>query len=306
MSYPNIRSDRSEQVAYDKSDFPAYIRKGILSSFPNFSADSHWHDDIELLCILSGNMQYNVNGKVILLHQGEGIFINARQLHFGYCEEKTECVFLCILLHPILLCASRTAEETCVSPLLLNENIPFYHFKGQTDWERDVLSSIRKIYEIRNDPLSALKIQRSFFDIWIHLCENVISIPEANVVSSHNLSVLKKMISFLHENFSEKVKLVEIARAGGISKTGCCTIFKRYLNKTPNEYLTQLRLRKAIELLITTDMTVLEISDAVGFSGASYFTETFRKFYGCTPSRYRKENAQTAAHLPIRPDSVLE
>lgn len=288
MAYSNINIDRSERVRYDRPDYPAYIRKGRLSLYPQFSAESHWHDDIELIFILTGQMQYNVNGKVILLNAGEGIFVNARQVHFGFSEQHHECEFICILLHPILLCSSRTAEEECVNPLLFNDNIPFFHLKAGTVWECAVLSSIQNIYEIRDDPLSELKIQRSFFDIWINLCENVISIPGTPPVSNHNLSVLKDMISFLNNNFSEKLKLEEIANAGGIGKTGCCTIFKRCLNKTPIEYLTELRLRKATQLLKTSDMTILEISYAVGFSGASYFSETFRKYYGCTPSQYRK------------------
>lgn len=96
------------------------------------------------------------------------------------------------------------------------------------------------------------------------------------------------MISFVNANYGEKLNLSSIAASGNVGKTGCCAIFKRYLNKTPNEHLAELRLRKSMELLKNTDMTILEISYAVGFSGASYFTETFRKFYGCTPSEYRK------------------
>lgn len=163
---------------------------------------------------------------------------------------------------------------------MLNENI---------SWQNDILFSIRKIYEIKDDALSEMKIQRAFLDIWIALCENVISIREVQYASSHHLSALKDMISFINENYSEKISLKLIATSGKMGKTGCCSVFKRYINKTPNEYLTELRLRKSIELLKNTDMTILEISYAVGFSGASYFTETFRNFYGYTPSEYRKK-----------------
>jgi len=288
MPYPNIKSDRSEQISYDKADYPAYIRKGTLSAYPNYAAESHWHDDIELILILSGQMQYNINGEIVLLREGEGIFVNARQLHFGYSEEKNECIFLCVLLHPILLCSSRTVEQKYVSALLFNKHIPFYHLKRNSGWERNILSSVQEIYDIRNDDLSELKIQRAFWDIWIALCENVISIQKTQISKNHHLSALKDMISFINQNYSEKLCLKDIAASGNVGKTGCCTIFKRYINKAPNEYLTELRLRKAMELLKNTDMTILEISYAVGFSGASYFTETFRKFNGCTPSEYRK------------------
>lgn len=292
MAYPNTKPDRSELVIYDKADFPAYIRKGKLSAYPNYSAESHWHDDVELILTLSGQMEYNINGKTVSLRQGEGIFVNARQLHFGYSMEKTECEFLCVLLHPILLCASQTVEQNSVSPFLFQEKFPFYHLQGQRDWERRVLYAVQKIYDVRNDALSGLKIQQAFLGIWIDLCENVISMPQVPCSGSHHLSALKEMISYIHGNYSEKLTLGEIAAAGKVGKTGCCAIFKRYLNKTPNEYVTEFRLRKAMELLQHTDRTILEIGYTVGFSGASYFAETFRKFYGCTPGAYRREKTE--------------
>lgn len=288
MSFPNMKTDRSEKVIYDRADYPAYIRKGRLSSYPQFAAESHWHDDVEFILILSGEMQYNINGEVVLLKEGDGIFVNARQLHFGYSAEKKECDFICILIHPILLCSSRTVEQKYVSPLLFHEHIPFCHLMKNVRWQRDILLSIRELYEMRDDPLAELKMQRAFLDIWISLCENVISIQKTQLAPTYHLSALKDMISFINENYGEKLRLASIAAAGKVGKTGCCTIFKRYLNKTPNEYLTELRLRKSMELLKNTDMTILEISYAVGFSGASYFTETFHKFYECTPSEYRK------------------
>lgn len=289
MARINIKSDRSEKVFYDKADYPAYIRQGRLSAYPNYAAESHWHDDLELILIQSGEMQYNIGGEVVLLKEGEGIFINARQLHFGYSDSKNECLFLCVLLHPILLCSSKTIEQQYVRPLLFDEHIPFCHLTNTHPWEREILSSIQEIYDIRNDPLSELKIQRAFLTIWIALCDNAISIQKDQLSRNHHLSALKDMISFINQNYSEKLSLGAIAASGKVGKTGCCGIFRQYMNKTPNEYLTELRLRKAIELMQHTDMTLLEISEAVGFSGASYFSETFRKCYDVSPSEYRKQ-----------------
>lgn len=289
MTYPVINSDRSERVLYDKTDYPVYIRKGFLSAYPNYSADSHWHDDIELILIISGQMQYNINGEIVTLNPGEGIFINARQLHFGYSDSKSECVFICILLHPILLCSSEAIEQKYIIPLLSDEHIPFYYLKGSHVWENEILAGIQEIYNTRNDNLSELKIQRAFLGIWIALCENVISLQKEYSCKNHYLSVLKDMISFINQNYPKKLSLEAIALSGKVGKTSCCSIFKKYINKTPNEYLTELRLRKAIELMQDTDMTILEISYEVGFSGASYFSETFRRLYGCTPKQYRKK-----------------
>ena len=86
----------------------------------------------------------------------------------------------------------------------------------------------------------------------------------------------------------EKISLSDIANAGGTCKTSCCTIFKKFTNQTPNEYLTDYRLHKSIDLMQNTDMTLTEICYDVGFSGASYFSETFRKVYDMSPTEYKK------------------
>lgn len=98
------------------------------------------------------------------------------------------------------------------------------------------------------------------------------------------------MINFIQYNYKESVTLSEIAAAGAVCKTECCAVFKKYVNLTPIAYLNDYRLRKSLELLVKTDMTVCEICYEVGFSGASYFSETFKKVFGCTPIEYRKAN----------------
>ncbi len=53
--------DFSETVAYNNPLFPVYVRHGILSTYPNYSAISHWHEDLEFILVKKGEMTYNVN-----------------------------------------------------------------------------------------------------------------------------------------------------------------------------------------------------------------------------------------------------
>lgn len=69
-----LKDDRSEKVQYDNLSYPIYIRRGILSRYPDYAAPTHWHDDIELIAVLDGQMNYNVNGEIIALHKGRGNF----------------------------------------------------------------------------------------------------------------------------------------------------------------------------------------------------------------------------------------
>ena len=97
MIYIDLKDDLSEKMVYDYPDCPAYTIHEMLSHYPNYSAISHWHDDIEFLMIQSGQMQYNVNGKILTLEQGQGIFVNSRQMHYGFSESHRECE---LFLHP--------------------------------------------------------------------------------------------------------------------------------------------------------------------------------------------------------------
>lgn len=63
-------------------------------------------------------MSYNVNGCSTNLETGNGILVNSRQLHHGYSTDHTECEFICILLHPLLLCASEYYGKQYVELLI--------------------------------------------------------------------------------------------------------------------------------------------------------------------------------------------
>ncbi|OUN75259.1 hypothetical protein B5G12_02950 [Faecalibacterium sp. An58] len=72
----------------------------------------------------TGQMQYNVNGEILTLRQGEGLFVNSKQLHFGYGNGAGDCTFLCVLFHPALLCSSACVEQRFVQPVLENGAMP--------------------------------------------------------------------------------------------------------------------------------------------------------------------------------------
>lgn len=281
----DIKKDRSENVKYDYPDFPIYIRRSFLSIFPNYSADSHWHDDIELIVVMSGEMQYNINGEIVTLHTGEGIMVNQKQLHFGYSDAKQECDYICILFHPTLLCTA-SIEDDYLSQVL-ESGIPYFHLSFKIEWQRKILKYIEDICEKKEESFAKLYAQGKLCLLWTELLTRAVKSP-AVPIPDNNLTAIKDMIRFMHEHYREKISLDDIANAGYVSKRTCGTIFLKYQGKTPIEFLTDYRLRKSIEQMKNNDMSILEIALSVGFSGASYYAETFRKMFGQSPAEYRK------------------
>ena len=288
-----IRDDDSEKIHYDYADYPMWIQRECLSSYPNYRALNHWHDDIELIAVLSGKMQYNVNGEKVTLQAREGILINARQMHFGFSDSREECEFLCILLHPMLLCVTPAYERDFVLPLINHGALPFVHLHTDIPWQREICRQIRFIYGVKGEPAAQMKIQAAFMAIWSLLYENIPPAHNGRKRQTGDLAVLKNMIGFIQQSYMKKISLSDIAASGAVGQSKCCKLFARYLGQTPNLYLTQYRLNKSMELLKNTDMAVTEIAVETGFGGGSYYAEAFRKWIGKSPTEYRREQNVT-------------
>ena len=275
---------------YDAVEYPAVIVREFISSYPNHEMDSQWHDEVEFLTVLSGSVRCNVNGENIMLHDEEGIFINSHQVHFLIADEKQECEFITVRFHPMLLCATSDIENRFVLPVLENEDYPFQVLRPVIEWQRSVLDALLRVYYMRHEITLELGAQGQFFSIWEQIFLHSGRVPATERRSSPQLSQLKDMISYIAENYRSKVTLNDIRQVGNMGKTNCCQLFQKYLNQTPMLYLTMFRLRKGAELLAKTEMPIVDISYEVGFSGASYFAEAFKKHMGEMPSEYRKKH----------------
>lgn len=293
-THAETREDGSEIISYDFDDYPACVRRGKLSRLPGYTGCNHWHDDLEFTAVLSGSMLFNVNGVNVRVEAGQGIFINARRYHYCFSPDSSECDYIDLLLHPMLLCASPGLEDTFVTPYLSGEGPPYRLLHRGVPWENGVLEDIKTVYECRGEGSAPLRIQGLFFRIWLNLYEHVfkeLTPPEHPEKSSQKLNILKNMILYIERSYREKITLEDIAKVGFLSKSGCLSLFKRYLNETPINYLIRYRLKISTRLLCSTGSSVTEIAYLVGFSNASYFTECFRKLYDCTPLEYRKTHA---------------
>ena len=287
--------DYSETVAYNNPLFPAYARYGILSAYPDYSADSHWHKELEFIAIKKGNMTYNVNGELVRLTEGSGIIVNSRQLHYGFSEQRGECEFICVLLLPELLSGNTWFYENYIEPVTENSLYPYIYLDGG-EWESVILEKISAIYEDftarPEKELRYFEVLDGFLSIMRILYENLDVGGYGREKESDELLSLKNMITYMEEHFAEKITLEMIAASGACCKSKCCQIFKKYLRETPMTCITKLRLRKSLADLLNTDKSIAEIACEHGFCGASYYCKIFQKYYGVSPLKYRKTQTE--------------
>lgn len=284
----DLNEDYSENVPYNYPEHFLFIEEDRLSQYPQYTALSHWHDDVEFIAVLSGEMRYNINGRIITMHPGEGVFVNSRQFHYGFSKEQKECVFLCILLHPMLLCCTSPMEQAYIGPLLSNTAFPCWPLRTTVPWEDNILQALRQMYGLLGQPAFPLLIQSLFYQIWHALYTHAPKEQTSAAKSTSQLSSVREMVRYIQGHYAEKISLEDIAAVGNVCKSKCCSLFRTYLDQTPVSYLIRYRLEKSIGLMSTTDMNITQIGYEVGFSGTSYFSETFHKHYGCSPMRYRE------------------
>ena len=152
-----VMQDASEIVRYDEVGIPLYIREGLLSSYPDHRALCHWHEDIEWVQIRSGQMNYYINGKRVLLNAGEAIIVNSRQMHYGYSENGQECDFICILCHPKILTANSVLYQSYITPVLSNPALEYLHLKPENPEDTEALQTLPEILRLKKEPPPRLR-----------------------------------------------------------------------------------------------------------------------------------------------------
>ena len=107
---------------------------------------------------------------------------------------------------------------------------------------------------------------------------------------------LSQVIQMMEANIEDPISPSILARDVGMSTRQLERLFRRYLSRSPKRYYMELRLQKARNLLMQTDMTVINVALACGFASPSHFSKCYRAHYDTTP--YRERGAQ-AARLSI-------
>ena len=118
------------------------------------------------------------------------------------------------------------------------------------------------------------------------LARNMFQQSDNNIKSGK----MSEVIDYISRNFAGQPEINTLADIAGVSVGHFCRMFKAYSGKRPFEYINALRVKRAKTLLrYDINMSVSDISTAVGFSSVSYFIKIFKKSEGTTPNKYKNE-----------------
>ncbi|MDF2878620.1 MAG: uncharacterized protein K0S30_1716 [Clostridia bacterium] len=122
----------------------------------------------------------------------------------------------------------------------------------------------------------------SFFQRFFSYAEDIIENRK-----DKNQVLIQKIKDYLEAHYREDISLKQAAEMIGFSSFYFSKLMKEYLNTSYVEYLASVRMRKARDLLETTDKTISEIGYEVGYADANYFTRAFKRIEGMTPTEYK-------------------
>lgn len=289
-----IDSNNHELSAHGTYDFPIAIYNDQLDKNLIGFVNLHWHEEIQFSYVTKGSVEFIVNQKSYCLNKGQCIFINSECLHMAKPLDCPDSTFICINIHPRFLSshAGSIIENKYTKPFISDDSLPVILLLGNTDYEKDVLNKMVFLINTfnkkqENYELDILIVTLQIFNILYSkfYVASQIAIKNKSVTQER----LKSILSYIHTNYNRKIKLSDISNFANISIGECCRLFKNNKLQSPIEYLITFRLNKSIELLESTNLSISDISEQVGFGSVSYFIEKFRKQIGYTPLEYRKK-----------------
>jgi len=103
-----------------------------------------------------------------------------------------------------------------------------------------------------------------------------------------SIDAIKAPVEYVRKNYHTDIAVHELADLAFLSVSALERRFKKYLAKTPKQFINEIRLENARRLLIETKLPIMEIAFRCGFSEHSYFSRQFKTLFGILPSQIRE------------------
>lgn len=229
----------------------------------------HYHSSYELYYLEMGSREYFVEDKLFSVAAGEFVLIAPGKLHRTGGEQCVRTLinftrdFLCRYLCP------GTVEQilTCFDHPKI---VPNERQQGNCK------QLLRRIAASANEEEFAMSLGLLLLALGRCGCQEI----ENDYVSG--------VVEYINGHFAEITSIGQIAEAFFVSKYHLCRVFKNGMKVTLIEYLNQVKIKNARQLLEFSDREVGDIAEACGFNSVAYFSNVFKKITGISPSEYRK------------------
>jgi AraC family L-rhamnose operon transcriptional activator RhaR len=245
----------------------------------------HEHEFHEIVIVASGNGWHVLNDEPHLLSCGEVFYLRAGDRHAF--DEVHDLYLTNVLYRPndILLHPDRVSPYLQPSAAEAGERRYWQISETVLDRLTSFLASITRESQ-KPDSASELMAESHFLQLVVTLWRERFATDGGQLSPSARLA---QVLKYLRQHCTGPLDLDEVAHRFGYAPRTFRRVFRAATASTPHGYLVKLRLGHAMRALRATDDTVTDIAFAAGFNDANYFSYSFGKLIGMSPSRYRDQ-----------------
>lgn len=265
-----------------QNNVPVKIFTQTVSEYPH-----HWHEDVEILFILKGVVEINVEAQTTVLNEGEVFFINSDDLHVikSIGNKSTK---LLVLQFDMSYFIKYEAE-------LSNMKFSIDYGKRGTPTRmaynklRNILANMMKSIVNKEQSIRML-LERNLLDVIIVLINNFRIASETDeVLVSQNRIV--EIIKYIAANYEDKYLNIEkVSDYVHLNPQYLSRFFKSQMDISIIKFVNKLRMEKSLDALKYTDNNIMDIAIAYGFADTKAYYRVFKENMGMTPTEYRKRN----------------
>ena len=281
---------QKELKQHGNEQFPFLVSYQKLSEYESGSFMWHWHPEIEITYVQKGTMCYKVNHMVYHLKEGDIVFNNSGALHSGTMENQKDCAYIPVTFDSRLIYGffQSTVNSKYVDPVIQDSMLPAICIDQSEPWHKPFREYLLRIIDLdeKKPDFYELDITICLQSMWRLLLEHITYEPQASRENSLEYDRIKKILSYIEENYQNKITLNDIAGHIHLCESECTRLFKRHMNTTLFAFLQEYRIERSLEFL-QDDQPVSAVADKAGFSDPNYYSKVFAKLKGCRPREYR-------------------
>ena len=282
---------QKELKQHGNEQLPFLVSYQKLSEYESGSFMWHWHPEIEITYVQKGTMCYKVNHMVYHLKEGDIVFNNSGALHSGTMENQKDCAYIPVTFDSRLIYGffQSTVNSKYVDPVIQDSMLPAICIDQSEPWHKPFREYLLRIIDLdeKKPDFYELDITICLQSMWRLLLEHITYEPQASRENSLEYDRIKKILSYIEENYQNKITLNDIAGHIHLCESECTRLFKRHMNTTLFAFLQEYRIERSLEFL-QDDQPVSAVADKAGFSDPNYYSKVFAKIKGCSPREYRK------------------
>ncbi|MGV3756070.1 MAG: helix-turn-helix domain-containing protein [Verrucomicrobiota bacterium] len=293
--------DSKRRLAQDfDPSFPLIVRCYSFPSYREMLGANwlNWHEHLEMILPVTGSGRFRLGEQVMDFSPGDLLLVDNQKMH-GMQDLSGDHQSLVIFFMPELIyrMGSFQCDAAFLSPFFERADSALPVLRGNDPAAESVHASIVELVKTyqsigaAQDKQVACKLHllqilhglRKHFQV-----QGTVSPGYAQ--QRQRVQRLKRLFDFLNQHFAQKLKVAEAASMVGMSETRFKDFFKRTTGSTFAQYVIQLRLSRATQLLRDTELSVAEIALQTGFCDQSHFDNRFKDSFEVSPKEYRQKH----------------